>query len=214
MILEERGEGGDNCGVQVQEILKDESAGSAWTSGRIAPREVVLEIDGTDVSNSDFDSVMDILTSPSDEPTVSLVLGDGLGNFDMPKNVLNQLKTTEDAFYVDAVVREAVRAIRRDGRLGDLLNVEVIVGAGVTTDTDNDLLRGMVRFFGIFSTDGVTTYSCNVSATGVRKIGSSDSGNEADPNRDVRIISLSCAKDEGLGRTYDLIQENQDKAVP
>ena len=209
MILEERTEGGDS-GVRVKEILKDESAGSAWKSGRVAPCEVLLRIDGTDVSRSGFDCVMDILTAPSDKPTTTLVLGDGLGQFDMPKNVLQRLESTEDAFFVDAVVREAVRAIRRDGRLGDLLSVEIVIGAGVTTTEDGDT-RGMVRFFGIFSTDGVTTYSCNVSATGLRSTGAIR--NEDDPNNDIRIVSLSCAKDEGLGRTYDLIQEDQDKAA-
>ena len=147
---------------------------------------------------------MDILTSPSDKPTTSLVMADGLGQFDMPKNVVQQLKTTDDAFFVDAVAREAVREIHRDGRLGDLLSVEVIVGAGVTVQ--DNTMRGMVRFFGIFSTDRVTTYSCNVSATGIRKIGISP--NQDDPNQDIQIVSLSCAKDEGLGRTYDLILED------
>jgi hypothetical protein len=204
MILEERGKGGDS-GVMVQEVMKD---GSAWKNGRVAPCEVLLAIDGTDVSKSSFDSVMEILTSPSEnKPTTSLLLGDGLGQFDMPKNVVQRLKTTEDAFFVDAVVREAVRTIRRDGRLGDLLSVEVVIGAGVTTEKgDDSLQRGMVRFFGIFSTDGVTTYSCNVSATGIRKSGKS--GDENDPNKDIQMVALSCAKDEGLGRTYDLIQED------
>ena len=201
MILQERGTGSDS-GVMVQEVIKD---GSAWKNGRVAPCEVLLAIDGVDVSKSSFDSVMEILTSPSeDKPTTNLVLGDGLGQLDMPKNVVQQLKTTEDAFFVDAVVREAVRAIRRNGRLGDLLSVEVVFGAGVTTEkVDDSLQRGMVRFFGIFSTDGVTTYSCNVSATGIRKSGTS--GDENDPNKDIEMVALSCAKDEGLGQTYDLI---------
>lgn len=204
MILEEQVEG-KASGVKVLEVLKeDESAGSAWKSGRVAPCEVLLEIDGTDVSKSSFDDVMEILTTPSQQPFRRIVLGDGLGQFDMPKNVVQQLETTEDAFFVDAVVREAVREIRRDGRLGDLLNVEVIVGAGVTTE--GSTTRGMVRFFAIFSTDGVTTYSCNVSATGIRSASGTNEDN--DPNRDISIISLSCAKDEGLGRTYDLIQED------
>lgn len=206
MILEERSSG--DSGVRVQEVLKD---GSAWKSGRVAPCEVLVRIDGTDVSGSSFDSVMEILTAPSDSASTTLVLGDGLGQFDMPKNVLQRLETTEDAFFVDAVVREAVRAIRRDGRLGDLLSVEVVIGAGVTvtgSDTDSgSMLRGMVRFFGIFSTDGVTTYSCNVSATGIRNSNGNDA-NSNDPNKDIQIVSLSCAKDEGLGRTYDLIRED------
>jgi len=203
MILEEQVEG-KASGVKVLEVLKDdESAGSAWKSGRVAPCEVLLEIDGTDVSKSSFDDVMEILSTPSQQSFRRIVLGDGLGQFDMPKNVVQRLETTEDAFFVDAVVREAVREIRRDGRLGDLLNVEVIVGAGVTTE--DSTTRGMVRFFAIFSTDGVTTYSCNVSATGIRSANGTQKDN--DPNRLISIISLSCAKDEGLGRTYDLIQE-------
>lgn len=203
MILEERGEG-DDSGVKVLEVLKDEeTAGSAWKSQRVAPGEILLDIDGSDVSKSSFDNVMDILTTPSTNSFRTITLGDGLGQFDMPKNVVQRLETTEDAFFVDAVVREAVRAIRRDGRLGDLLNVEVIVGAGVTTEKNT--VRGMVRFFAIFSTDGVTTYSCNVSATGVRSSSDETSIDEKDPNKDIEIISLSCAKDEGLGRTYDLI---------
>lgn len=209
MILEEKGVGGSNSGVKVKEILKDESAGSAWNCGRVAPCEILLEIDGTDVSTSSFDDVMEILTSPSNKPKTNLVLGDDLGQLDMPKNVLQQLKTTEDAFFVDAVVREAARAIRRDGKLGDLLKVEVVFGAGVTNEDDGSS-RGMVRFFGIFSTDGVSTYSCNVSATGIRNSNGSsenENANANDPNKDIRIVSLSCAKDEGLGRTYDLIQE-------
>ena len=206
MILEERGEGG-NSGVKVLEILKDE--GSAWKSGRVAPCEVLLQIDGTDVSRSSFDSVMEILTTPTKSSSRNIVLGDGLGQFDMPKNVLQRLETKDDAFFVDAVVREAVRFIRRDGRLGDLLNVEVIVGAGVSTERDSTV-RGMVRFFAIFSTDGATTYSCNVAATGIRPGSSDKTNNKNDPNKDIQIISLSCAKDEGLGRTYDLIREDQD----
>lgn len=205
MILEERGDG-ENSGVKVLEVLKDEeTAGSAWKSERIAPGEILLQIDGNDVSKSSFDDVMDILTTPSSESFRTIVMGDGLGQFDMPKNVVQQLESTEDAFLVDAVVREAVRAIRRDGRLGDLLNVEVIVGAGVTTEKNDSAVRGMVRFFAIFSTDGVTTYSCNVSATGVRSTNNEDPIDENDPNKDIKIITLSCAKDEGLGRTYDLI---------
>ena len=204
MILEER-EDGNGGGVRVREVLAGESAGSAWNSGRVAPGDVLLEIDGSDVSRSSFESVMDILASPSattTSTTTNLVLGDGLGQFDMPKNVLQRLESTEDAFFVDATVREAVRAIRRDGRLGDLLGVEVVIGAGIGGSDNKNVdgarqKRGMVRFFAIFSTDGVTTYSCNVSATGVG--GSKET---------IRIVSLSCAKDEGLGRTYDLIRED------
>ena len=229
MILEERGNNGSSTvtgiigtGVQVQEVIKDAAAaGSAWKSGLVAPGELLLQIDGVDVSQSDFDSVMDILTSTtttttttssstSTSNTVNLIFGDGLGQLDMPKNVLQRLETTEDAFFVDAVVRQAVREIRRDGRLGDLLNVEVVIGAGINNNSgnsdNNNTIRGMVRFFAIFSTDGVTTYSCNVSATGIRKIDNNNNNNN-DKNDDIKIVSLSCAKDEGLGRTFDLIRE-------
>jgi hypothetical protein len=116
-----------------------------------------------------------------------------LGRMDMPKNILRTLKTEEDAFFVDAVVREAVREIRRYKKLGDLVRVEVIIGAAVKEEGR----RGLVRFFALFSTDGVSTYSCNVSATGVRQ---PDDGG-------IQIVSLSCAKDEGLGRTFDIILE-------
>jgi len=206
MILEEQE--GENSGVKVQEVLKDdESAGSAWNTGKIAPGEILLEIDGTDVSRSSFESVMDMLVNGGgggSTTTTNLLMGDGLGRFDMPPNVLKRLASPEDAFFVDAIVREAVRRIRRDGRLGDLLQVEVIIGAGINKD-DKNRNRGMVRFFAIFSTDGVSTYSCNVSATGIRE--SSSGSNE---NSTIQIVSLSCAKDEGLGRTYDLIQEKKE----
>ena len=180
MILEERNEGG----VYVKEVLPD---GAASQSNQIVPRDILLTINSEDVSNKDFDSVMNLFLR--EDPTIKLTLGDGLGTMNMPKNVVNQLKSKEDAFFIDAVVREAVREIRKDGRLGDLLDVEVVIGAGVNG------ARGMVRFFAIFSTDGVSTYSCNVSATGVQ-------GGEV-----IKIVSLSCAKDEGLGRTFDLITE-------
>ena len=165
---------------------------------------------------------MDLLTTSSS--TVQLVLSDGLGQFDMPKNVVSRLKTTEDAFFIDSIARQAVRECRRDGRLGDLLNVEVIIGAGISNSNNNkdnndewnEHRRGMVRFFAIFSTDGVTTYSCNVSATGIDISGDDDNNNDAgtnvcikqnENNSNIKIVSLSCAKDEGLGRTFDLIVE-------
>jgi hypothetical protein len=185
IILEQVSE--DGGGVYVKEIG---AGGSAAASNQIVPRDVLLNVDDTDVSQMNFDSVMDLFLG-SKAPTVRVTLGDGLGVMDMPKNVIKQLKSPEDAYFVDAIVREAVREIRKNGRLGDVINVEVIVGAGVPQKD-----RGMVRFFAIFSTDGVSTYSCNVSATGVRQDDDS-----------IQIISLSCAKDEGLGRTFDLIQE-------
>ncbi|KAL3934955.1 MAG: hypothetical protein SGBAC_009432 [Bacillariaceae sp.] len=183
IILEERGL--ENSGVQVKEIIK----GGAAESTKIVPGDILLQVNEADVTTYDFDNVMDLLIST--DGSIDLTLGDGLGQMDMPKNVLNMLKSTEDAFFVDAVVREAVRECRqRNGKIGDLQQVEVIVGAGVKGS------RGQVRFFGIFSTDGVSTYSCNVSATGVRQ-----------SDESVKIVALSCAKDEGMGQTFDLIRE-------
>ena len=52
----------------------------------------------------------------------------------------------------------------------------------------------LVRFFGIFTTDGgASTYSCNLSATGRRREDGS-----------TEILALSAAKDEGWGQTIDL----------
>jgi hypothetical protein len=125
---------------------------------------------------------MDLLISA--QKTVTMTLGDGLGQLNMPKNVVKTLKTPEDAFFVDAVVREAVREIRRKGRrLGDLLQVEVIIGVGVKEQEGKR--RAMVRFFAIFSTDGVSTYSCNVSATGVRA--QDDDDNYDDSNIEILV---------------------------
>jgi hypothetical protein len=187
IILEERDNGG---GAQVKEVTENGAASST----KIVSGDVLLQVNDVDVSQADFDSVMDLLIST--DGLIHLKLGDGLGQMDMPKNVLKRLKTKEEAFFVDAVVREAVRESRkRTSKLGDLLNVEVIVGAGVSEGGD----RGQARFFAIFSTDGVSTYSCNVSATGVRQNDGS-----------IEIISLSCAKDEGLGQTYELIREAKD----
>lgn len=184
IIIEERAK--DSNGVQVKEIIE----GGVAESTKMVRGDVLLQVNDVDVTTYDFDSVMDLLIST--DGSIDLTLGDGLGQMDMPKNVLKLLKSTEDAFFVDAVVREAVRECRRrSGKLGDLLQVEVIVGAGVRD------LRGQVRFFAIFSTDGVSTYSCNVSATGVRE------GDES-----VQIVALSCAKDEGLGQTLELIKED------
>ncbi|KAL7544699.1 hypothetical protein ACHAWF_008070 [Thalassiosira exigua] len=135
---------------------------------------------------------MDRLTSLDEDRWVRLTLGDGLGQMDMPKNVAKQLKTNEEALFIDAVVRQAVRELRkRNNKLGDLLRVEVIIGAGVRDEGK----RGQARFFVIFSTDGgVTSYSCNMSATGLRQ-----------GDGTIEIGSLSAAKDEGLGQTYQLI---------
>lgn len=68
--------------------------------------------------------------------------------------------------------------------------------------------RGLARFFAIFSTDGVTSYSCDVSAMGVRI---DDDGSVDGGSPKVKIVSLSFAKEEVLGRTYDIIQEDDEK---
>eukprot|EP00529_Nitzschia_sp_RCC80_P029277 CAMPEP_0113505062 /NCGR_PEP_ID=MMETSP0014_2-20120614/35092_1 /TAXON_ID=2857 /ORGANISM="Nitzschia sp." /LENGTH=322 /DNA_ID=CAMNT_0000400301 /DNA_START=11 /DNA_END=979 /DNA_ORIENTATION=- /assembly_acc=CAM_ASM_000159 len=233
MILEERDNGGGGGGVMVKEIMKngdhDNANGgsfSAWKSGVVAPGDVLQRINDVDVSQSDFEQVMDLLVAKDEgsndndsNGALKLVFSDGLGQLDMPKNVLQQLKTSDDAFLIDAVVRQAVREIRRDGRLGDLRHVEVVVGAGVQQqDGRTDLgarKLGLARFFAIFSTDNVTTYSCNCAAKGIKiEDTTADNDDENDDNDDgrpiqVRIASLSCAKDEGLGRTYDLIQEDE-----
>jgi hypothetical protein len=186
IILEERGV---NTGVRVKEIRPEGSAASS----RIVPGDVLVQVGDENVETLDFDSIMELIVSSPRQ--VRLTVGDGLGVLDMPRNVVNLLKSKEDAYFIDAVVREAVREIRRNGRLGDLIKVEVIVGAGV----QNDGTRGLVRFFAIFSTDGVSTYSCNVASTGIR---------QADGT--IKIVSLSCAKDEGLGQTFDLIKESEN----
>ena len=131
---------------------------------------------------------MDLLAAAP--PTLELTLGDGLGQMDMAKNLARTL-APEQAFFVDAVVRAAVRAARRAQTLGDVQRVEVVVGAGL----QDDGRRCLVRFFAIFSKDGVSTYTCQVAATGVREAAGSE----------VTITKLSCAKDEGLGQTIDLI---------
>ena len=54
--------------------------GSAMSSD-IVPGDILLQVGNTDVTNSDFDTVMDLLIdAPS---TVQLTVGDGLGNFDL-----------------------------------------------------------------------------------------------------------------------------------
>ncbi|KAL7541059.1 hypothetical protein ACHAXR_010662 [Thalassiosira sp. AJA248-18] len=144
MILQERDENSSG-GVQVKELVE---GGAAATNSQIVPGDVLLQVNERDVSTLDFDSVMDLLISLDDSSPARLILGDGLGQLDMPKNVVKMLKTTEEAFFVDAVVRQAVREIRKRNKLGDLLRVEVIIGAGVQEEGTK------VRFFAIFSTDG------------------------------------------------------------
>lgn len=198
IILEERGAGG---GVYVKSINTEGSAASS----NIVPGDVLLQVDDTRLDDWEFDRVMEHLIDAP--PSVHLVLGDGLGQLNMPKNVVSTLQSTEDAYFVDAVVRQAVRELRRDGRLGDVLQVEVVVGAGVQESGT----RGLCRFFALFSTDGgITTYSCNCSATGIRKRQPSSDDGVDHSAADIEIVYLSCAKDEGLGQTVDLIQKEQN----
>uniref|UniRef100_A0A7S2H820 PDZ domain-containing protein n=1 Tax=Helicotheca tamesis TaxID=374047 RepID=A0A7S2H820_9STRA len=183
IVLEECDEEGN--GVLIKSLV---DGGAASESGAIVPGEVLLKIGTKDVSTAGFDDVMDLLASaPSDKP-LSLTLGDGLGRMDIAPNLAKQL-SPDEAIFADAVVRAAVREIRKNGSLGDLLKVEIVLGAGVRNDG-----RCLVRFFAILSTDGVTTYSCNISATGKRE-----------EDGVIDIIALSCAKDEGWGQTVDLI---------
>ena len=114
---------------------------------------------------------------------------------------LDKSLSPETATKVDLAVRAARDAVRaspaaaRD--LGRLLRIEIIIGAGVQKDGRTVA----VRFFGIFSTSGVeggSSYSCNVSATALVEEGATSPA-------DVQILRLSCAKDEGWGRTIDLM---------
>jgi len=185
IVLEERDEEGN--GVVVKTLA---DGGAAADSGVIVPGDVLLKIGTKDVSTAGFDDVMDLLISaPSDAP-VSLTLGDGLGRMDITPNLAKQLNPDE-AILADSVVRAAVREVRKNGTLGDLLKVEIVLGAGVRDDG-----RCLVRFFAIFSTDGATSYSCNIAATGKKN-----------KNGTIKIVALSCAKDEGWGQTIDLISE-------
>jgi len=181
-------------GVRVQSLIDEGSASEA--GGEVAPGDYVHAVNGVDVRDSDFDTVMQLLIEGPNE--VSLVVDDGIGKLDTSPNLAKSL-ALEDAVLADEVVRAAVREVRlsqsaRDA-LGELLRVEIVLGAGVRDDG-----RCLVRFFGIFSTDGWTassTYSCNISATGRRREGG------------IQILALSCAKDEGWGRTIDLKREEK-----
>ena len=198
MVLEEY-EGGK--GVKVESFQEGGSAAAAVASGSldIAPGDVLLGVNGQDISSADFDSIMDTIREA--ESPVRLTLDDGLGQLDITANLAKSLKP-EEAVLADLVVRAAVREVRRlvagseelQSALGTLLRVEILLGAGTRDDG-----RCLVRFFGIFSTSGGgdNTYSCNVAATGKRQ---GEGG--------IAITALSCAKDEGWGRTIDLKRED------
>jgi len=189
IVLEEREAG--KGGVQVASLAE---GGAAAKSGAIVRGDTLIKIGNEDVSSADFETVMDILIAAPPHENLSLALSDGLGRMDIAPNLAKTLQA-EEAVLADKVVRAAVREIRKNessrGQLGDLLRVEIVIGAGVR---DNG--RCMVRFFAIFSRDGVTTFGCSVSATGVSLDGET-----------VKIVALSCAKDEGWGQTIDLILE-------
>lgn len=194
MVLDE-----EERGVSVSSLLE---SGSAMLSGEILPGDALKSVDGEDVSNADFDSIMELLqTTEGTKVTLTLEHPNDSDKFDITPNLAKSL-SPENALFVDATVRAAVRAIRQSDvarrDLGQLLRVEMIIGAGVRDDG-----KCLVRFFGIFATGSVaSSYSCNVSATGVRFDGSSA----------VQITALSCAKDEGWGRTIDLRREGVDSS--
>ena len=203
LILEERDNDAGGCGgLYVKDVTPDGSAAAQGQQQQIVPGDVLLQVNHADVSQGSFDQVMDtLIAAPS---PVTLVLGDGLGVLNMPQNVVKQLKTTLDAYLIDAVVRQTVRVLRRDGRLGQIDQVEVIIGAGVQSSDENR--RGLVRFFATFSTDGgISKYSCQVSATGVEQDKYNNNNKDDNTPGSIEIVAQSVAKDEGLGQTIDLI---------
>mmetsp|Transcript_9833 Transcript_9833/g.14771 ORF Transcript_9833/g.14771 Transcript_9833/m.14771 type:complete len:267 (-) Transcript_9833:94-894(-) len=187
IILEEREAG--KPGVQVESLAK---GGAADAIGVIVKGDALVSVDGVDLSEATFDTAMEtIIEAPGDRP-LEFILSDGLGRMDIAKNLLKTL-SPEEAIFADTVVRKSVRSIRKIGaQLGDLFSVEIVIGAGVQDEGRSC----QVRFFAIFSTDTVTTYSCSVAAKGVKNI-----------LGDIEIVALSCAKDEGWGQTIDLIRE-------
>ena len=200
IVLEECDTTGN--GVQVAST----TPGGAADQNGIIRGDVLLQIFDRDVTTSDFDTVMGILVDSPTDKEIHLTFSDGLGRMDIAPNLAKTLDVRE-LLMADQVVRAAVREIRKRGvestggsglgsgsihSLGDLLRVEIVIGAGVRKDGSC-----MVRFFAIFSRDGVTTFSCSVSATGVHV--------DENDGTAVDIVALSCAKDEGWGQTVDLI---------
>jgi hypothetical protein len=112
------------------------------------------------------------------------------------------------------VVREAVRTARRKRKLGDVTEVEIVVGAGFRDDDGTGGTGGeqcLVRFFALFSRDGgASTSTCQVSATGVRTQQQQQQQRQGAREVEgaggtVTITKLSVAKDEGIGNTIDLV---------
>jgi len=197
IVLEEREDGG----VRFEAFQEGGAAALAAADGSVdvAPGDRLLMVGDTDCSLESFENIMSIITE-ADSP-VRLTVDDGLPRLDITPNLAKSL-TPDVASMADRTVRAAVRECRRivgasaelQTLLGTLLRVEILLGAGMRADG-----RCLVRFFGIFSTDGGgTTYSCNVSATG-----------SEDANEGMEILALSCAKDEGWGRTIDLRREQE-----
>ena len=199
IVLEELEEG--EAGVVVADLV---DGGAAAESGGVRVGDVLLRVDGDDATRLDFDAAMELLVAAPEslELTLSRALplrGDDDAPIDIVMNLAKALKP-DDAVKVDRVVRAARAELRAQlaadpalqAELGELLRLEQIVGAGV----QNDGVTVKVRFFGIFSRDdGKSSYSCNISATGV--IG--DGG--------IEFTALSCAKDEGWGRTIGVIRD-------
>ena len=112
------------------------------------------------------------------------------------------------------MVREAVRTARRKRKLGDVTEVEIVVGAGFRDDDGTGGTGGeqcLVRFFALFSRDGgASTSTCQVSATGVRTQQQQQQQRQGAREVEgvggtVTITKLSVAKDEGIGNTIDLV---------
>ena len=196
LVLEEVA-AGEQAGVEVSSLV---AGSAAEASGLVRAGDRLIEVGGEQVGTLGFDGVMEALRAAP--PTVELVLartvyaGDELP-LDVTPNLAKSL-STEHAIAVDKVVRAAREELRASPRaareLGRLLKVEIVIGAAVRPDERTVC----VRFFAIFSTTGIaggSSYSCNVSATGVVDTGSSR----------VDITKLSAAKDEGWGQTVDIL---------
>lgn len=204
IILEERMVGGKGGGVRVESMSP---GGAAALNGMVSPGDVLLSVGGKDVSTSSFDTAMETLIE-APPGKIRMTMGDGLGRMNMAQNLAKKL-SSEEAFFVDAVVRAAVRVARVKRKMGDVTAVEIVVGAGFRDEEDGGggEQRCLVRFFALFSKDaGMSTMTCQVSAIGVRRpLRPGGVPINGDEGREVAIISLSCAKDEGLGSTITLI---------
>ena len=110
---------------------------------------------------------------------------DTLGREAIPKQCCGRRDKVVTAAFEELKINEQALT-----ELGEPIKIEQCVGAGVQPNGDVK-----VRVFIIFTkSGGASSYSCNVSATGKPIEGGG-----------VEIIKLSCAKDEGWGRTIDVI---------